>query len=347
MVKVGIIGATGYAGAELVRILHNHSKAEIAAVASVSYEGRFLSSVFPHLSNICDDVLTSVEDLIEKCDVVFASVPHGVGEEIAQSVAQSSGDKLLIDLGADFRLEDEADYKEWYGGDYKIPALHKGAVYGLPEFFREQIKTAKIIANPGCYPTSIAIALYPLLKNRLIHTESIIIDSKSGVTGAGRGLTQNTHFPDTNEAFGAYKAACHRHTPEIEQTLRKFSPDKKLTVTFVPHLLPVNRGIESSVYVKYSNDLGIKDLHELYAKTYAEERFVRIHPLGAYSNIADVRGSNYCDISLHPDPRTGTLVVSSVIDNLVKGAAGQAVQNMNLALGIDEGEGLNLVPLGF
>jgi N-acetyl-gamma-glutamyl-phosphate reductase len=275
-----------------------------------------------------------------------------VGEDIAHKCAEKNTDKykekVLIDLGADFRLDSEEDYEKWYKGKYKFPEYHKNAVYGLTEHFREDIKKAQIIANPGCYPTSIGLALYPLLKNKLTDVSNIIIDSKSGVTGAGRGLTQNTHFPDTNEAFGAYKAAEHRHTPEIEQTLRKFADgDKNLSVTFVPHLLPVNRGIESSIYCKLNKNADLRELHGLFTETYKNEYFVRILPLGEYANISYVRLSNFCDISLHLNKSNNTLILSSCIDNLVKGAAGQAVQNMNVRFGINEREGLDFAPTQF
>ncbi len=343
-IKVGIIGATGYAGAELVRILLNHPNAELTGLSSVSFEGKNISEVYPSLKNICDDTLVSADDVIENADVVFASLPHGLSEEIAGKCMEAGA--VLIDLGADFRLHDEAEYRTWYGKDYKYPALHADAVYSLPELYREATKTAKIIGNPGCYPTSIALGLMPVLKKDLADTDHIIIDSKSGVTGAGRGLTQGTHYPDTNEAFAAYKAGEHRHTPEIEQTLSDIA-GKKITVTFVPHLLPVNRGIESSIYVKLKDGVTKETVRAAYEEAYANEQFVRLEKVGNYANIKNVRYSNYCDISLHFDEHNNTLIVSSVIDNMVKGAAGQAVQNMNLRFGLAEHTGLTLVPPAF
>ena len=346
-IKVGIIGATGYAGAELVRLLANHPAAEITAVSSVSYEGQQLADIYPNFKKILGDTLISADELISRCDVVFASVPHGVSEELAVKCADAGC--VLIDLGADFRLTDEADYQKWYGKEYKHPELHGSAVYCIPELHREKLHDCPIIANPGCYPTSIALGLMPAIKAGIIDTDHVIIDSKSGVTGAGRGLTQGTHYPDTNEAFAAYKAGCHRHTPEIAQTLSELAGNR-VKVTFVPHLLPVNRGIESSIYVTL-NEKGkgydAEALHNLYEDAYKNEYFVRVEKLGNYANIKNVRMSNFCDISLHLDTQSDTLIISSVIDNMVKGAAGQAIQNMNIRFGIDEKTGLLTLPAAF
>ncbi len=343
-IKVGIIGATGYAGAELVKILLNHPQAEIAAVSSVSYEGKLLSEVYPNFKKVADFTLENADAVIEKCDVIFASLPHGLSEPLGAQCVEKG--KLLIDLGADFRMYDGDAYAEWYKREYSHPELHKVAKYCLPEFYRDVVKEARIIGNPGCYPTSIALAAAPALKCGLVHTDGIIIDSKSGVTGAGRGLTQGTHYPDTNEAFAAYKAGEHRHTPEIEQTLSDLA-GKPLTVTFVPHLLPVNRGIESSVYMTLKDGVTKEQVIACYENAYKNERFVRIQPIGTYANIKNVRSSNYCDISLHFDMRNKKLIVSSCIDNMVKGAAGQAIQNMNIWFGLAEDSGLNLVPQEF
>ncbi len=343
-IKAGIIGATGYAGAELVKILLNHPYVEIAAVSSVSFEGKKLSEVYPNFKKIADYTLVNADAVIDESDVIFASLPHGLSEPLAEQCLAKN--KLLIDLGADFRMYDGQAYAEWYKREYSHPEIHKYARYCLPELYRDTVKQAKIIGNPGCYPTSIALAAFPALKNGLVKTEGIIIDSKSGVTGAGRGLTQGTHYPDTNEAFAAYKAGEHRHTPEIEQTLSDIAGEP-LTVTFVPHLLPVNRGIESSVYMTLKDGVTKEQVIEYYEKTYADERFVRLEPIGSYANIKNVRGSNYCDISLHFDMRNNRLIVSSVIDNMVKGAAGQAIQNMNIWFNLPEDAGLNMAPQEF
>ena len=343
-IKAGIIGATGYAGAELVKILLNHPYVEIAAVSSVSYEGKKLSEVYPNFKKIADYTLVNADAVIEASDVIFASLPHGLSEPLAEQCLAKN--KLLIDLGADFRMYDGQAYAEWYKREYSHPEIHKYARYCLPELYRDTVKEAKIIGNPGCYPTSIALAAFPALKNGLCETFGIIIDSKSGVTGAGRGLTQGTHYPDTNEAFAAYKAGEHRHTPEIEQTLSDIAGEP-LTVTFVPHLLPVNRGIESSVYLTLKDGVTKEQVTECYEKTYKNESFVRLEPIGSYANIKNVRGSNYCDISLHFDMRNKRLIVSSVIDNMVKGAAGQAIQNMNIWFDLPEDAGLNMAPQEF
>lgn len=341
LLRAGIIGATGYAGAELFRLLSAHRFVKIAAVSSTSFEGKDIADVYPSLTTGTPHVLGTMDDVVAASDVIFAALPHGLSEELA---AKCEG-KVLIDLGADFRLTDEADYEKWYGLTYKYPKFHEKALYCLPEINREKIPSADIIANPGCYPTSIALGLMPALKNKLVDPSGgIILDSKSGVTGAGRGLSQNTHYPDTNEAFAAYKAACHRHTPEIEQTLSLLYGEK-VNVTFVPHLLPVNRGILSTIYVKATKPFA--DIRKAYEDAYRDEEFVRVMKDGAFANIKNVRTSNYCDISLHFDEHTNTLIVTSAIDNMVKGAAGQAIQNMNIRFGFPEDEAIAMLPPAF
>lgn len=343
-INVGIIGATGYAGAELVKLLLNHPGVSLTALSSVSYEGKKLYEVYPNFKKLVDITLESADDVIEKCDVIFASLPHGLSEPLAEQCVAKN--KLLIDLGADFRMYDEDAYASWYKRQYSHPELHKYATYCLPELYRQNVKGVKIIGNPGCYPTSIALACAPALKNGLVETSGIIIDSKSGVTGAGRGLTQGTHYPDTNEAFSAYKVGEHRHTPEIEQTLSDVA-GKPLTVTFVPHLLPVNRGIESTVYLTVKEGVTKEEIIKCYENAYENEYFVRLEPLGSCANIKNVRCSNFCDISLHFDERNSKLIVCSVIDNMVKGAAGQAIQNMNIWLGLPEQMGIDMAPQQF
>lgn len=343
-VKVGIIGATGYAGAELLRLLLSHPKVEIAAISSVSYEGQPISEIYPSLSTCCDALLTNDQAVLQASDVVFASLPHGHSEPYAKA-CQEQG-KIFIDLGADFRLYQEKDYQDWYGLNYKEPALHQQAVYALPELYRDQIQHAKILGNPGCYPTSIALGLAPALTHHFIDANTLVLDSKSGVTGAGRGLSQNTHYPDCNEAFAPYKIAGHRHTPEIEQTLSDLFGNA-VKVTFVPHLLPVNRGIVSTMYAQLQQEVSLEAVHQAYCEFYQQEPFVRVLKLGAIANLKNVRCSNFCDISLHMDPRTHRLIVVSTIDNMVKGAAGQAIQNMNIVCGFPETEGLLLIPPAF
>jgi N-acetyl-gamma-glutamyl-phosphate reductase len=335
-IKAGIIGATGYAGVELVRLLSGHPHVELAAISSVSFSGEELSKIYPNLRCSVDMTLDEgPQEMMNRCDVIFASLLHGLSQELAKDCVDRN--IVFIDLGADFRLENEDDYKTWYGGSFLSEELHKQAVYGLCELFREEIKGARLIANPGCYPTSVALAMYPALKAGLIDTENIIIDSKSGVTGAGRSLTQNTHFPECNESFSAYKAGGHRHTPEIEQTLSKLA-GKPVKVTFTPHLLPVNRGILSTIYCSCKAEPD--ELRRCYQQAYKSEPFVVLLEDGEYANIRNVRLSNNCHVSLHFDERTGRLIICSAIDNMVKGAAGQAVQNMNIVFGLEETTGL-------
>ena len=291
-----------------------------------------------------DLVCGTQEEVVAKSDVVFAALPHGLSQELgAQCVAEG---KAFIDMGADFRLESEEDYKAWYGGTFTDPALHAQAVYGLPEFFREKIRGKKLIANPGCYTTAVPLALVPALEAGLIEQEGIIADCKSGVTGAGRKPTQSNHYPELNESFTAYKVANHRHTPEIEQTLTKMT-GKPVKVTFVPHLLPINRGILATCYAKLKPGVTEEQLWQAYQARYEGEPFVRLLEKGQVANVKNVRTSNFCDVSLFVDGRTGTFIAISAIDNMVKGAAGQAIQNMNLSFGLEETAGLLLCPPAF
>ena len=344
-IKAGVVGATGYAGAELVRLLTGHPQAELAAISSVSFTGQALSDIYPAYYHICDLVCGTQEEVVEKSDVVFAALPHGLSQELAKTCYDAG--KVFIDLGADFRLENEDDYKEWYGGTYLYKELHEQAVYALPELSREQIRGKKIIANPGCYTTAVPLALAPALRKGYIAAEGIIADCKSGVTGAGRKLTQNTHYPELNEGFSAYKVAAHRHTPEMEQSLSHVAGGAPVKLTFVPHLLPVNRGILATCYAKLQKEVSLQEIRQAYEEQYGDEPFIRLLPEGRVADIKNVRYSNYCDISLHMDPRTNTFIAISAIDNMVKGAAGQAIQNMNLAFGLDETCGLMLTPPAF
>lgn len=344
-IKAGVVGATGYAGAELVRLLTGHPQAELAAISSVSFTGQALSDIYPAYYHICDLVCGTQEEVVEKSDVVFAALPHGLSQELAKTCYDAG--KVFIDLGADFRLENEDNYKEWYGGTYLYKELHEQAVYALPELFREQIRGKKIIANPGCYTTAVPLALAPALRKGYIAAEGIIADCKSGVTGAGRKLTQNTHYPELNEGFSAYKVAAHRHTPEMEQSLSHVAGGAPVKLTFVPHLLPVNRGILATCYAKLQKEASLQEIRQAYEEQYGDEPFIRLLPEGRVADIKNVRYSNYCDISLHMDPRTNTFIAISAIDNMVKGAAGQAIQNMNLAFGLDETCGLMLTPPAF
>ncbi len=343
-IKVGVVGATGYAGSEICRLIYGHPAAQLAAISSVSFEGMALSEVYPAYRQVIDLVCGTQEEVVAKSDVVFAALPHGLSQELgAQCVAEG---KAFIDMGADFRLESEEDYKAWYGGTFTDPALHAQAVYGLPEFFREKIKGKKLIANPGCYTTAVPLALVPALEAGLIEQEGIIADCKSGVTGAGRKPTQSNHYPELNESFTAYKVANHRHTPEIEQTLTKMT-GKPVKVTFVPHLLPINRGILATCYAKLKPSTTEEQLRQAYQARYQGEPFVRLLEKGQVANVKNVRTSNFCDVSLFVDGRTGTFIAISAIDNMVKGAAGQAIQNMNLSFGLEETAGLLLCPPAF
>ena len=344
MIQAGIVGATGYAGAELARLLTQHPQAELAAASSVSFTGQRLSEIYPAYYQLCDIVCGTQEEAVEKSDVVFAALPHGLSQELAADCFDKG--KAFIDLGADFRLKDEEDYKKWYKGAFTHPELHEQAVYGLPELFREQIKGKKIVANPGCFTTAVPLALAPALLGGFIEPDGIIADCKSGVTGAGRGLTQNTHYAELNEGFSAYKVANHRHNPEMEQTLRLIS-GKDVSITFVPHLLPVNRGILATCYARIKDGVKPEQVRAAYEKQYANEFFLRLLPEGKVADIKNVRFSNFCDLSLHFDPHDSMLIAISAIDNMVKGAAGQAVQNMNLLFGLDEKTGLTALPPAF
>lgn len=344
MIKAGIIGATGYAGAELVRILSGHPECEIAAISSVSFEGKAISEVYPAYYGLNDMVCETADTVVEKSDVVFAALPHGLSQELAERCFDLG--KIFIDLGADFRLENEEDYKQWYGGSYLNKELHQNSVYALPELFRKNIAGKKTIANPGCYTTGVPLALAPAIAGGFVELEGIIADCKSGVTGAGRGLTQGTHYPDLNEGFHAYKVATHRHTPEIEQTLSHLA-GQKVKLTFVPHLLPINRGILSTCYAKLKPGVTKEQLRAAYEEFYKDEYFVRLLPEGMTADIHNIKYSNFCDVSIYTDERTGTFIAISAIDNMVKGAAGQAVQNMNIVFGLDEKCGLEFIPPAF
>lgn len=343
-VKAGVIGATGYAGLEVVRLLLSHPNVTVAAVSSVSFAGQDIVEIYPQLAGQFHQILTSDHKVIETCDVVFGCLPHGLSESIARKCVDAG--KLFIDLGADFRLKKESDYQTWYGGAYTQPDLHKRAVYCIPELHRDLVSNAKLIANPGCYVTCVCLGLAPLIACGDVDLDSLVLDCKSGATGAGRSLSLNTHFTECNEAFAPYKVASHRHTPEIEQVLGELA-GRPLKVTFVPHLLPINRGILATMYLKINDNVCEEAIRTIYKSFYRGERFVTVLKKGAVANVKNVTFSNNCHISLHYDSRTHRIIVVSAIDNMVKGAAGQAIQNMNLALGLSESAGLDLVPPAF
>ena len=327
MIKAGIIGGTGYTGGELIRLLLNHPNAELSFVTSYSNVGKKVTDLHQDLIGEID--LEFIDNSTD-ADVLFLALPHKESKIWLEN--NNVGNAVVIDLGNDFRIG------ETYQGN--------SFVYGLPELNREKIKECSLIANPGCYPTTIELGLMPLLKNSLIKLDGIICDSKSGTTGAGRGLTLSTHFPEENETFAPYKVGAHRHTPEIEETLTNMANDK-VNVTFTPHLLPINRGILSTIYCSPKNKINIEEIHKLYVESYKNEPFVNILPLGETASIKNVRLTNDCFISLHSNHRQDQIIVVSTIDNMIKRAAGQAIQNMNIILGFDETDGLNLIAPSF
>ncbi|HWI54986.1 MAG TPA: N-acetyl-gamma-glutamyl-phosphate reductase [Desulfobacteria bacterium] len=344
MIKAGIIGATGYTGVELVRILSRHPEVRLESLTSQSYAGQSFESVFPSSANFADMLLEPQDAgaLAERCDVIFTALPHGVSMEVVEAVTQKG--KKVIDLGADYRFDRVDVYEEWYKLQHLTPELARQSVYGLPELHREEIRNAQVVGNPGCYPTSIILGLAPLLKNGLIDTSTIISDSKSGVSGGGRGLNLAFHYPECNENFKAYNIGTHRHIPEIEQELSKLAGND-VTISFTPHLVPMTRGILSTIYASLNKSRSVEDILELYTDFYEDEYFVRIHPKGQYPQTKWVYGSNFCDIGITVDSRTNRVVVVSTIDNLVKGASGQAVQNMNIVFGLPERTGLDFAPV--
>lgn len=339
--NVAILGASGYTGGELIRILVNHPNVKISYVTAEKHAGKNISEVFPHLKGIFELRLDKLdpEKLPADIDIVFAALPHGASAKVLSVIAQRN--IKIIDLGADFRLN-ETNYTNWYG-EHPCAELLDGAVYGISELYRDKISESSLVANPGCYPTSSILPLAPLIKEGIVKQDSIIIDSKSGVSGAGRSPSLDLHFCEVSEGFKAYKVANHRHSPEIEQHLSDYS-NKDVDLIFTPHLIPIDRGILSTIYVKtpveYSTSEIIKALNDFYAG----RPFVRVLEEGQFPNISYVRGSNYCDIGVKSVPEKKSAVIVSVIDNLVKGAAGQAVQNMNIMTDLPETTGLHLTP---
>lgn len=339
--NVAIVGATGYTGSESVRILLNHPEVNIAAITSESRKGEKFSDVHPQFKDIFEPTLVSIND-IEKfdLDLVFLALPHGVSMDFVKE----HHDKpfKIVDLSGDFRLSAKDVYESWYKKDHSFEPGFETAVFGLPELFRGRIREAKLVANPGCFPTSAILALAPLLKEGIIQKDQIVVDSKTGVTGAGIKVKANTHFPMVNDNFSAYGIKSHRHTIEIQEIINKYA-NQSSTVLFTPHLLPVDRGILSTCYTKPNRDINSADIEKIFEDYYQDEPFVRLRK--DLPNLKQVRGTNYCDIYATYDERTHTIISIGVIDNLVKGAAGQAVQNMNIMLGLDEAAGLNISPL--
>ncbi|MCR4419552.1 MAG: N-acetyl-gamma-glutamyl-phosphate reductase [Clostridia bacterium] len=342
-ISVAVAGATGYAGIELVRWLQQHPKVRVGVVSSQSYVGRPLSEVYPHLLPYTDQVCREQEiECLLEAEAIFLALPAGHAGAVAQA-AVAAGRKV-IDLGADLRLKEAEAYRRWYGLEPPAAEVLVQAVYGLPEINREQIASASVVANPGCYPTGALLALAPVVREGWIEPDSIVIDAKSGVTGAGRSLNLATLYCEVNEGLHPYQVGNHRHTPEIEQELARLAGEE-IKVTFVPHLVPMSRGILSTVYARLKPGISLDQVRALYAETYRDEPFVHLLPPGTWPHTRWVYGSNHCFLALGEDSRTGRLILASAIDNLVKGAAGQAIQNLNLMFGWEEGTGLETPPL--
>ena len=344
MIKVGIIGATGYAGGELVRILMGHKEAEIVWYGSKSYIDQKYADVYRNMFQIVDAKCMddNIEALADQVDVIFTATPQGfLASVINENIL---GKTKIVDLSADFRIKDVKVYEKWYGIEHKSPQFIEEAVYGLCEVNRDKVKGARLIANPGCYTTCSILTAYPLAKEGIIDMRTLIVDAKSGTSGAGRGAKVPNLFCEVNENMKAYGVASHRHTPEIEELLG-YASGENVTISFTPHLVPMNRGILATEYATLKKDVTGEEVKAIYDKYYADEKFVRVLGEGVCPETKWVEGSNYVDIGFKLDPRTNRIVMMGAIDNLVKGAAGQAVQNMNLLFGLPESEGLELVPM--
>ena len=344
MIKAGIIGATGYAGGELVRLLLGHKEAEIVWYGSRSYVDQDYASIYQNMFQIVDAKCMddNMDELAKQADVIFTATPQGLCASLVNEEILSN--TKVIDLSADFRLKDVKTYENWYKIQHKAPQYIDEAVYGLCEINREEIKKARLIANPGCYPTCSTLSIYPLLKEGMIDPNTIIIDAKSGTTGAGRGAKVDNLYCEVNENIKAYGVAGHRHTPEIEDQLG-YACGQEVLINFTPHLVPMNRGILVTAYASLTKDVSYEEVKAAYDKYYEKETFVRVLEKDLCPQTKWVEGSNYVDVNFKIDPRTHRIIMMGAIDNLVKGAAGQAVQNMNLMFGFDEAEGLLQVPM--
>lgn len=344
MLNVAVVGASGYTGAELMRILYAHPEAAVTCVTSEQSAGKPVGELFPSLRGRYNQVLENLEPVrvAEKADLIFTALPHKAAMEVVPAFLELG--KKVIDLSADYRFNDAALYAKWYE-PHMNPQLLSRAVYGLPELRREAVAEADLVGNPGCYPTSIILALAPLLRERLVDLSTIIADAKSGASGAGRGAKVDNLYCEVNEGFKAYGVGGgHRHLPEIEQELSLLAGED-VAISFTPHLVPMDRGILSTIYLRPTEELSLDRLLSLYQEFYRGEGFVRVLPKGSFPSTAYVRGSNFCDIGLAVDSHTGRVIIVSAIDNLVKGASGQAVQNMNVMCGFPENFGLELLPL--
>jgi N-acetyl-gamma-glutamyl-phosphate reductase len=338
MIRVAVAGASGYTGGELLRFLCRHPEVKIVSVTSEQSAGKTVPALFPFLRGFVDLPLETLqpERIAERADVVFVALPHTKAAGAVAAFIKLG--KKVVDLSADYRLHHAGEYSQWYGEAHPHPDLLNQAVYGLPEVHREEIRRAVLVANPGCYPTGSILGLAPFIREEIVDLQSIHIDAKSGLSGAGRGPTLTTHFPEANEGLEAYHIGSHRHTPEIEQEVSQLA-GKPVRVLFVPHRVPMTRGILSTIYLRPRTEMTSRDFHDLARSYYEGAFFVRVLDQGV-PNVRDVRGSNFCDIGIVWEERTGSLVVVTAIDNLGKGAAGQAVQNMNLIFGLDETSGL-------
>ncbi len=342
MTRVAVVGATGYAGAELVRILTGHPEVELSVVTSRQHADVKFSDVYPAMAGFVDQICEkySIESISDQADFIFMALPHKLPMALVPDLVNRG--KRVVDLSADFRFSDPGLYEIHYQ-PHSAPQLLKKSVYGLPEVYTDRIKDAVIIGNPGCYPTSVLIPLIPLINEGLIDTDTLIADSKSGVSGAGRALSLSTHHCEVNESFKAYKIAVHRHNPEMDDILTR-EAQKPVHITFVPHLVPMTRGMETTIYTRLTKSVELETIYDRFQRFYENRPFIRIRPDGKSANTLHVKGTNFCDIGLHMDMENQRLILTSAIDNLVKGAAGQAVQNMNIMLGLDETTGLNAVP---
>ncbi len=343
-IKVGVVGATGYTGMELVRLLAQHPSVELTHATSERFSGKRLDALFPSLIGVTSLVLKDLKDdeVVHSCDFIFSCLPHQQAMEHVVRWVQAG--KKVVDLSADFRFRSATVYGQWYA-KHASPDLLKKSVYGLPEIYRKEISKASLVGNPGCYPTGAILALAPLLKNKLVESTGIVVDSKSGVTGAGRAAALESLYSEVNDSIHAYKVGGqHRHIPEIEQELSS-AAGQPVTISFTPHLVPMDRGILSTIYARPTKKMDAKSILNCLEKTYAQEPFVSVLPEGVFPHTKDVRGTNRCLIGAAVDVRSNTVVVVSAIDNLMKGASGQAVHNMNLMLGFEETTGLTALPL--
>ena len=343
MIKAAVLGATGYAGIELVRLLTSHPEVSIEILGSHSFAGQKISDVYKNFNHVLEKECEELDlDKVGACDVAFTALPHGASKSVIPSLLEKG--LKVIDLSGDYRYDDVAVYEKWYGEKHSSPELLKESVYGLPELHRDKIKNARLIANPGCYPTCSFLSIYPLAKAGLIDMKSVIVDAKSGTSGAGRGAKVANLYCEVNESIKAYGVATHRHTPEIEEQL-SYASGQEAVINFTPHLVPMNRGILVTAYANLVKDVTEEELRKIYEDAYKDEQFVRFLNAGVCPETRWVEGSNYVDVNVKLDERTHRVIMMGAMDNLVKGAAGQAVQNMNLLFGLPETEGLLMPPV--